>query len=79
VKLATYVLACFPVRARAEHIRLLLEDLKLPCEMESIPKEAVTQPKILPNYLSFGQVKVLKYGNWVLAQSGASARFLARK
>lgn len=77
-----YVLVYFPVRARAEHIRLMLEDLKLPYKMEIIPKEnwrTYREAAKGTAELPFGQLPVLRYGDLQLAQSGAIARYLARK
>ncbi|GJQ12079.1 hypothetical protein GpartN1_g3870.t1 [Galdieria partita] len=77
-----YVLVYFPVRARAEHIRLMLEDLMLPYKMDIIPKEnwrAYREATRGTAALPFGQLPILRYGEFTLAQSGAIARFLARK
>eukprot|EP00871_Galdieria_phlegrea_P000720 jgi/Galph1/1649/GphlegSOOS_G310.1 len=58
----TYTLTYFPIRGRAGHIRLLLEDLKIPY-----------------NYKVVQFVPVLQDDNLYIAQSGAIARYLARK
>eukprot|EP00871_Galdieria_phlegrea_P001607 jgi/Galph1/2447/GphlegSOOS_G1121.1 len=58
----TYTLTYFPIRGRAGHIVLLLEDLKIPY-----------------NHKVVQFVPVLQDDNLYIAQSGAIARYLARK
>ncbi|GJQ13861.1 hypothetical protein GpartN1_g5652.t1 [Galdieria partita] len=79
----TYTITYFPIRGRVEHARLLLEDNKIPYksqvvqfgdEWSSFKKKGLDSGE-----LPFGQVPVLHDDKLHLAQSGAIARYLARK
>ncbi|KAK4522691.1 hypothetical protein GAYE_PCTG14G0581 [Galdieria yellowstonensis] len=77
-----YQLVYFPIRGRAEHIRLFFEDLKIPYESKVITFEEWGKYK--PEHsgtkeLPFGQLPVLRDDQLYLSQSGAIARHLARK
>eukprot|EP00871_Galdieria_phlegrea_P004679 jgi/Galph1/5211/GphlegSOOS_G3861.1 len=77
-----YTLTYFPIRGRAEHIRLFLEDLKIPYQSKIISFEEWSNYKTEgtnSGELPFGQLPVFHDGSLCLAQSGAIARYLARK
>lgn len=77
-----YRITYFPIRGRAEHIRLFLEDLKLPYESKVISFEEWESYKSKHSgtaQLPFGQLPMFQDGDLHLAQSGAIARHLARK
>ncbi|GJQ09827.1 hypothetical protein GpartN1_g1618.t1 [Galdieria partita] len=77
-----YKITYFPIRGRAEHIRLFLEDLQIPYESKVITFEEWESYKskhIGTLELPFGQLPIFQDGNLQLAQSGAIARHLARK
>jgi glutathione S-transferase len=81
---AEYVLTYFPIRGRAEHIRLLLEDCKIPYRQNLIANENWKQLKARgpeTGEIPFAQLPVLHEPgtSLYLAQSGAIARHLARR
>ncbi|KAK4528454.1 hypothetical protein GAYE_SCF56G6397 [Galdieria yellowstonensis] len=81
---AEYVLTYFPIRGRAEHIRLLLEDCKIPYRQNLIANENWKQLKARgpeTGEIPFAQLPVLHEAgtSLYLAQSGAIARHLARR
>ncbi|GJQ13854.1 hypothetical protein GpartN1_g5645.t1 [Galdieria partita] len=79
---AEYILTYFPIRGRAEHIRLLLEDCKIPYQQNLIANEDWKQLKARgpeTGEIPFAQLPVLQHGKLYLAQSGAIARYVARR
>ncbi|KAK4528446.1 hypothetical protein GAYE_SCF56G6389 [Galdieria yellowstonensis] len=79
----SYTLTYFPIRGRAEHARLLLEDNQIPYKSQVVQFgdewKSFKAKGLESGELPFGQVPVLHDGNLHLAQSGAIARYLARK
>jgi glutathione S-transferase len=71
-----YKLIYFPVRGRSMHIRYLLLDNGIDFEVELVTGE--TWPALKPKTL-FGQIPMLKDGDFELVQSNAILRYLARK
>jgi glutathione S-transferase len=73
----SYKLVYFPVRGRAEAMRLLLKDNAIPFNEEVMPmSEKWGDEK--PKY-TFGQLPALWDGDFLIVQSGAIMRHLARK
>lgn len=71
-----YKLIYFPIHGRSMHIRYLLTDNGLDFDVEHVSGEswATLKPKTL-----FGQIPMLKDGDFELVQSNAILRYLARK
>ncbi|AUX48880.1 uncharacterized protein SOCE26_104230 [Sorangium cellulosum] len=75
-------LTYFPVRGRIEPARLMLELVGARYEFEAIPMELWDGPEGKAQFLQitpFGQLPVLKDGAFVLCQSLAIDRYVARK
>ncbi len=72
----------FPVRGRMEPARLMLELCGARYEFEAIPQELWAEPEGKARFLRttpFGQLPVLQDGAFVLCQSQAINRYVARK
>ncbi|WP_437957878.1 glutathione S-transferase family protein [Sorangium sp. So ce119] len=75
-------LTYFPVRGRMEPARLMLELVGARYELETIPFELWSGPEGKARMLRqtpFGQLPVLQDGDFVLSQSQAINRYVARK
>jgi len=71
----------FPIRGRAEAIRLVLEDTKTPYDYKHPENWSSKEKKqgIESGEIAFGQIPSIKDGDFPLVQSNAILRYLGRK
>jgi len=73
-----YQLVYFPIRGRAEVPRLILEEAGAPYKSVAVSDDDM-KPLKASGDLAFGQVPLLRHGNFKLVQSNAIIRYLGRQ